>query len=138
MTDTDLGLGVIATLAFAGVGLAVLTLGYVMLDLITPGKLRELVFVERNVNASVVVCGNVLALAAIVTTTILESDDNLTTGLVQAGRQQLPTVDVVGAGQAPELDGRVLLRRRTTAQTIIHPLRAPGRGSFADLLERFL
>jgi len=84
MIDSDLGVGVIATLAYAGVGLSILTLGYVVLDLITPGKLRELVFAERNVNASVVVCGNVLALAAIVTTAIVESDEDLSTGLGQA------------------------------------------------------
>ena len=84
MIDTNLGAGVVATLAYAGVGLSILTFGYVVLDLITPGKLRELVFAERNVNASVVVCGNVLALAAIVTTAILESDDDLSTGLIQA------------------------------------------------------
>jgi uncharacterized membrane protein YjfL (UPF0719 family) len=83
MIDAELGDGVLATLAYAGVGLAILAVGYAVLDLITPGRLRELVFAERNVNAAVVVCGNVLALAAIVTTAIIESDDDLSTGLVQ-------------------------------------------------------
>jgi uncharacterized membrane protein YjfL (UPF0719 family) len=83
MIDSDLGAGVLATLAYAGVGLAILAVGYAVLDLITPGKLRDLVFAERNVNAAVVVCGNVLALALIVTTAILESDDTLSRGLVQ-------------------------------------------------------
>lgn len=81
---SDLGTGVVGTLAYAGVGLTILTLGYVVLDLITPGNLRTLVFAERNVNAAIVVCGNVLALAAIVTTAIIESDDVMSTGLVQA------------------------------------------------------
>ncbi|MDP9407573.1 MAG: DUF350 domain-containing protein [Actinomycetota bacterium] len=76
--------GVIGTLAYAGVGLTLLTLGYVVLDLITPGNLRHLVFADRNVNAAVVAAGNALALAAIVTTAILESDDVLVVGLVQA------------------------------------------------------
>lgn len=83
MIDSDLGAGVLATLAYAGVGLAILAVGYAVLDLITPGRLRDLVFAERNVNASVIVCGNVLALAAIVTTAILESDDTLSRGLTQ-------------------------------------------------------
>ena len=76
--------GVIGTLAYAGVGLTLLALGYFVLDLITPGNLRHLVFAERNVNAAVVASGNALALAAIVTTAILESDDVIVTGLVQA------------------------------------------------------
>ena len=76
--------GVIGTLAYAGVGLTLLTLGYAVLDLITPGNLRHLVFAERNVNAAVVAAGNALALAAIVTTAIVESDDVIVTGLVQA------------------------------------------------------
>lgn len=75
--------GVIGTLAYAGVGLTLLALGYAVLDLITPGKLRHLVFAERNVNASVVAGANALALAAIVTTAIVESDDVIVTGLVQ-------------------------------------------------------
>jgi uncharacterized membrane protein YjfL (UPF0719 family) len=83
MIDSDLGTGVLATLAYAGVGLAILAIGYAVLDLITPGRLRDLVFAERNVNAAVVVCGNILALAAIVTTAIVESDDSLSRGLVQ-------------------------------------------------------
>lgn len=76
--------GVIGTLAYAGVGLTILALGYAVLDLLTPGNLRHLVFEERNVNASVVAGANTLALAAIVTTAIVESDDILVTGLVQA------------------------------------------------------
>jgi uncharacterized membrane protein YjfL (UPF0719 family) len=75
--------GVIGTLAYAGVGLTLLALGYVVLDLITPGNLRHLVFAERNVNAAVVASANALALAAIVTTAIVESDDVIVTGLVQ-------------------------------------------------------
>jgi uncharacterized membrane protein YjfL (UPF0719 family) len=75
--------GVIGTLAYAGVGLTLLALGYAVLDLITPGNLRHLVFAERNVNAAVVASANALALAAIVTTAIVESDDLIVTGLVQ-------------------------------------------------------
>jgi uncharacterized membrane protein YjfL (UPF0719 family) len=75
--------GVIGTLAYAGVGLTLLALGYAVLDLITPGNLRHLVFAERNVNAAVVAGANALALAAIVTTAIVESDDLIVTGLVQ-------------------------------------------------------
>jgi uncharacterized membrane protein YjfL (UPF0719 family) len=83
MFDSELGEGVVATLAYAGVGLVVLALGYVVLDLITPGRLRELVFAERNVNAARIVCGNLVAIATIVVTAMLESDDDLSSGLTQ-------------------------------------------------------
>lgn len=79
----DLVEGTLATMAWAATGLTILAVGYLVLDLITPGNLRELVFAERNVNAATVVCGNVLALAAIVTTAILESDPVLVRGLLQ-------------------------------------------------------
>jgi uncharacterized membrane protein YjfL (UPF0719 family) len=81
---SDLAAGVLSTVAYAVTGIVILALGYAVLDLITPGKLRDLVFAERNVNAATVVCGNVVALAAIVTTAIVESDDVLGRGLVQA------------------------------------------------------
>lgn len=80
----DLGYGVLATVLYALTGLAILALGYAVLDVLTPGKLRQLVFAERNVNAATVAGANVLALAVIVTTAILESDDVLGRGLAQA------------------------------------------------------
>ncbi len=83
MNDYDFGEGVVATLAYAGVGLAILAVGYVVLDLITPGKLSDLVFRDRNLNAARIVCGNIAALATIIVTAMLESDDDLSTGLAQ-------------------------------------------------------
>ena len=80
----DIGRGVLATLAYATVGAVVLTLGYVVLDAITPGKLRHLVYTDHNRNAAVLLSANVLALGAIMTTSILTSDDDLGRGLVQA------------------------------------------------------
>ncbi|MDP9432538.1 MAG: DUF350 domain-containing protein [Actinomycetota bacterium] len=76
--------GILATVAYAATGLVVLVVGYAMLDVITPGRLRQLVFAERNVNATTVVSANILALTMIVTMAILESDDVLSRGLVQA------------------------------------------------------
>jgi uncharacterized membrane protein YjfL (UPF0719 family) len=80
MIDTT---GVLGTLAYAGVGLTLLTIGYVVLDLITPGNLRHLVFQERNTNAAVVAGANAVALTTIIVTAILESDDLIRVGLVQ-------------------------------------------------------
>ena len=83
-TVSDLVGGVLATLAFAGVGALVLALGYVVLDAITPGNLRHLVYTDHNTNAAVLAGANVLALGAIVTTAIVTSDDQLGKGVVDA------------------------------------------------------
>ena len=80
----DLAGGVLATLAFAAVGTFVLALGYVVLDAITPGNLRHLVYADHNTNAAVLAGANVLALAGIVTTAIATSDDDLGQGVVDA------------------------------------------------------
>jgi uncharacterized membrane protein YjfL (UPF0719 family) len=81
----ELGRGTIATLAYAAVGSFVLTVGYVVLDAITPGKLRHLVYTDHNRNAAILVSANVLALGAIMTTSIVRSADELARGLLEAG-----------------------------------------------------
>ena len=81
----DIGRGVLATLAYAGVGALVLTVGYLVLDAITPGKLRHLVYTDHNRNAAVLASANILALGAIMTTSIVRSSDDLARGLLEAG-----------------------------------------------------
>ena len=76
--------GVLATLAYAAVGTVVLALGYVVLDAITPGNLRHLVYADHNRNAAVLAGANVLAVAGIVTTAIVTSDDDLARGVADA------------------------------------------------------
>ena len=83
-TLDDLVGGVLATLAYAGVGAVVLALGYAVLDAITPGNLRHLVYADHNSNAAVLAGANVLALGAIVTTAIVTADDQLGKGIADA------------------------------------------------------
>jgi uncharacterized membrane protein YjfL (UPF0719 family) len=83
-TIEDLARGVLATLAYAGIGSVVLALGYVVLDKITPGDLRHLVYTHRNKNAAVIAAAHLVALAAIVTTAILTSSDDLGQGALEA------------------------------------------------------
>lgn len=80
----DLVRGVLATLAYAAVGTVVLSLGYVVLDAITPGNLRHLVYEDHNRNAAVLAGANVLALAGIVTTAIVTADNDLGKGVLDA------------------------------------------------------
>ena len=76
--------GVVATLLFFVVGAVVLSLGFLALDLLTPGNLRRQVYVDRNPNAAILTGANHLALAMIVVTSIMTSADSLGQGLVDS------------------------------------------------------
>ena len=76
--------GVLATLLYFVVGFGVLTLGFVALDLLTPGNLRQQVYTDRNPNAAILLGANHLALAIIVVTAIATSADSLGQGLIDS------------------------------------------------------
>ncbi len=76
--------GVLATLLYFVVGFGVLALGFIALDLITPGNLRTQVYIDRNPNAAILLGANHLALAIIVVTAIATSADSLGQGLVDS------------------------------------------------------
>ncbi|HEU0101546.1 MAG TPA: DUF350 domain-containing protein [Mycobacteriales bacterium] len=80
----DLFDGVLATVLYFLVGVAVLAVGFVVLDALTPGDLRAQVYTERNGSAAVLLAANHLALATIVVTSILTSSDGLAQGLVDS------------------------------------------------------
>lgn len=48
----DLLEGAGRSVVFGGVGIGLMALGYLLVDLLTPGKLRDLIWVEKNQNAS--------------------------------------------------------------------------------------
>lgn len=68
--------------AFSVIGLALIALGFVLIDLLTPGNLREQVWLHRNRNATVLVTCNLLAVGIIVTSAIAASEDAVLAGLV--------------------------------------------------------
>jgi uncharacterized membrane protein YjfL (UPF0719 family) len=76
--------GVLATLMFFVVGFAVLALGFLALDLITPGNLRTHVYIDRNPNAAVLLGANHVAVAIVVVTAIMTSNDTLAQGLADS------------------------------------------------------
>jgi uncharacterized membrane protein YjfL (UPF0719 family) len=84
VSGVGLGDGVVAALLYFVVGLAVLAVGFLALDLLTPGNLRTQVYTDRNPNAAVLLGGNHLALAIIVVTAIMTSSDELAQGLVDS------------------------------------------------------
>jgi uncharacterized membrane protein YjfL (UPF0719 family) len=72
--------------AYTGVGLALLALGYVVLDLLTPGHLGRHIYENRSVNAAIALGSGFLGQGAIVFATIWT---NATSGF---GRALLWTV----------------------------------------------
>jgi uncharacterized membrane protein YjfL (UPF0719 family) len=66
------------------VGIAVLALGYLMVDLVTPGKLGKLIWQDRNQGAAITLSAALLGAGAIVTVAILSSEFPLVDGLVSS------------------------------------------------------
>ncbi|MCV2487912.1 DUF350 domain-containing protein [Geodermatophilus sp. YIM 151500] len=56
--------------AYTGVGLVLLALGYFALDLLTPGHLGRHIYEDRSVNAAVVLAAGFVGQGAIIFTTI--------------------------------------------------------------------
>src|ERR1700684_1468313 len=74
--------GATATLSYFLVGTAVLILGFIVVAVLTPGKLRQLVFIDRRPNAVMLACANYIALAAVIISAITNSYSQLGQGLV--------------------------------------------------------
>ena len=74
--------GVVATILYFGVGMAVLLVGFYMVDWLTPGKLRQLVFIDRRPNAVVVAGAMYIALATVIISAITNSYSQLGQGLL--------------------------------------------------------
>ena len=77
----DLLSGAGRSVVFGLVGIGLMALGYLLVDLLTPGRLRDLIFVERNRNAGLLLAANQLGIAAIVFTAIFTSYDSFGQGL---------------------------------------------------------
>ncbi|GAB3594375.1 hypothetical protein CFAEC_11755 [Corynebacterium faecale] len=75
--------GVVGTLAYFVLAAVILVVGFVILDLITPGKLHELVFVHHLPNAAVITVAQQVSIGIIVVTAVLNSSDNLWQGLIE-------------------------------------------------------
>lgn len=85
----------IAALAYAGVGVVVLAVGYLLVDVLTPGKLHKIIWEDRNPNAVILVSANTLGAAIVVVTAILSSDSEI--GL-DAGLLSTAVYGLIGLG----------------------------------------
>jgi len=72
--------GIAAT--YGLVGLVLMAVGFALIDVLTPGNLREQVWVDRNRNAAVLAASNLLGVGIIVATAIAASDGNWAQGLL--------------------------------------------------------
>jgi uncharacterized membrane protein YjfL (UPF0719 family) len=96
VSGETLAQNVIAAILYFVVGIVVLIAGFVMADLLTPGNLRRMVFVERRPNAVAVASGMYAALAIVVVTAIVASSNELAQGLVDAAVYGLVGVALQG------------------------------------------
>ncbi|HEV8115184.1 MAG TPA: DUF350 domain-containing protein [Acidimicrobiales bacterium] len=78
----DIGEGLIASLAYVGVAVVLLGLGFFVLDLLSPGRLSTVIMRDRNRNAAVVASAGMLGLAIVVGTSVLTTRDDFTSGLI--------------------------------------------------------
>lgn len=71
-----------STVLFFVIGVIVLIAGFVVIDVVTPGRLRQQVFVERRPNAVVVTAAMDLSLTLVIVSAIRASSDQLGQGLI--------------------------------------------------------
>jgi hypothetical protein len=77
----DLLEGAGRSIVFGLVGIGLMAVGFLLVDLLTPGKLRDLIWVDRNPNAALLLSANQLGIALIVFTAIFTSYDEFGRGL---------------------------------------------------------
>ena len=72
----------VASVLYFLVGIAVLGAGFLMVDVLTPGNLRQQVFVERRPNAVAVASAMYAAVGVVIVSAIIASSNELGQGLV--------------------------------------------------------
>jgi uncharacterized membrane protein YjfL (UPF0719 family) len=72
--------GVAAT--YGIVGLVLMAFGFVLVDVLTPGNLREQIWVQRNRNAAILLASNLIGVGIISATAIAASQGNWGEGLL--------------------------------------------------------
>lgn len=67
--------------AYAGAGIVVLILGGILVDLLLPGQLRDQIWIERNMNCSVMLSSALVGIGAIIVASIRAASDDIATGV---------------------------------------------------------
>jgi uncharacterized membrane protein YjfL (UPF0719 family) len=88
--------GGLATILYFAVGMAVLLVGFYMVDWLTPGNLRQLVFIDRRPNAVVVAGAMYISLTTVIISAITNSYSQLGQGLLGVAVYGLMGVILLG------------------------------------------
>ncbi len=86
--------GIAAT--YGLVGLVLMAVGFVLVDVLTPGNLREQVWTQRNRNAAILLASNLLGVGIIVATAIAASQGNWGEGLLSTAAYGLLGLVLMG------------------------------------------
>lgn len=78
----DLLTGLLHATVYSGLGVALLLLGFVLVDVLTPGALRVQIWQERSRNAALYLSSSLLGTGAIVFTAILTTYEDFAHGLL--------------------------------------------------------
>ncbi|WP_018655714.1 DUF350 domain-containing protein [Actinomadura flavalba] len=71
-----------AALAYGVVAIALMAIGYLVVEITTPGRLGDQIWVERNRGLALILAAKLLGVGAIVATAIVTSEDDLAEGLL--------------------------------------------------------
>jgi hypothetical protein len=93
---TDVFSNLAGSAVYAVVGAALVLLGFLLVDLLTPGNLRQQIWAERNANAATFLSSAVAGIGAIVFTAIMTSGGNFTDGLILTGAFGLGGIALMG------------------------------------------
>lgn len=96
--------GVVATVLYFLVGAAVLVAGFLMVNLLTPGDLRRLVFIDRRPNAVVLAATMYVALAIVTIAAIYASSNQLAQGPDRRGGVRNRRCRAAGGGTGDPRD----------------------------------
>ena len=80
--DQPLGQGVISTLAYFVLSMTIFGIGFIVQDLLTPGKFRKQVFVDNLPNACVLAGSQAIAIGIVLAAAISTSPADLVAGLI--------------------------------------------------------
>ena len=83
-------------LLYGAEGIALMAIGYVVIDLLTPGNLGKIMVEQRNRDAGIITGAALLGIGIIVTVAIFSAEGNLGQGLAQAGGYGLVGILLMG------------------------------------------
>ena len=92
----DLAFDLVAGLAYGVVGIALMLIGFKVIDLLIPGDLGDLLVTHRRRDAGLIVAASTVGIGLIVSVAILTSGGSLSRGLAEAAGFGLVGIALMG------------------------------------------